>query len=393
MFRQLAEHAPGDVVICTEHGERLYSHITTLSEDYTDHYIDKILQQKTFVEGTIHRFDQKDKILIRQARLRVDGKSLYAFYFMKKELPISISKSGMTVYNRGEAAAAYLLHYDEAVAHWREPGLELSQIASSRYPVMLMGEKGVGKLQMAASIYAERHQEDLQYCVIDCPEISDKMWNFLLRSEDSPMNESGWSLHFREVQTLSEGRMNQLISMVEDTIDFTHNQFIFSATIRPDEKLLPTVATLRDQLNCVVLHILPLRERMNELEQLTAIYLNTYNMEFVKQVSGFTEEARQSMKNYGWPGNLIQFKHVMKQLVQTTDTPYIQKEAVDALLNEEKKAHPETTLELDLTRTLEEINCEIARAVMDKVGNQTKAAKQLGICRTTLWRMLNRTFD
>ena len=47
--------------------------------------------------------------------------------------------------------------------------------------------------------------------------------------------------------------------------------------------------------------------------------------------------------------------------------------------------------EISLRGTLEEINGQIVRRVLEECGgNQTQAAKRLGICRTTLWRMLNK---
>ena len=96
------------------------------------------------------------------------------------------------------------------------------------------------------------------------------------------------------------------------------------------------------------------------------------------------------MKAYSWPGNLIQFKRILMQLVRTSSSVYIQKEAVDRILFEEKLNYPQGIESLDLTKTLDEINYDIARAVTERVGNQAKAAQQLGICRTTVWRILNR---
>ena len=49
---------------------------------------------------------------------------------------------------------------------------------------------------------------------------------------------------------------------------------------------------------------------------------------------------------------------------------------------------------LDINRTLEEINQDIAlRVIQETGGNQTAAAKRLGISRTTLWRLVKKQMD
>ena len=101
------------------------------------------------------------------------------------------------------------------------------------------------------------------------------------------------------------------------------------------------------------------------------------------------------LQSYAWPQNYPQFKRLMNELAVHTNTSYITRDSVSALLAKErsltgtiKNASP---LTLNLHRPLENINREIIIQVLtDNQGNQSATAKQLGISRTTLWRYLKK---
>ncbi|MBQ7063388.1 MAG: PrpR N-terminal domain-containing protein [Firmicutes bacterium] len=389
ILEKVIQGSPYETVVCNEKGDWLFTGLQTIKESYVRSYINRT-RNRSFQEGTYYRYDERDKMTIRHIKAEAGGRTYYAYCFIKKELPFLVVKNGMNVYSREEAMDLFLTQQNEVAANWRKVEKHMDQIVRFNLPVMIMGERGTGKEQLAVAFFAERGLDAVQYAAIDCHTITDKMWNYLIKNEESPLNESGWTFHFREVEELSDTRIMQLLTMIKDTSAFTHNQFIFSCTLRKGVDFSDFVDNLQDELNCIVLNIPPIRQRKDEIEQIAAVYLNSYNVEFAKQVSGFTEEALESMKAYSWPGNLIQFKRILMQLVRTSSSVYIQKEAVDRILFEEKLNYPQGIESLDLTKTLDEINYDIARAVTERVGNQAKAAQQLGICRTTLWRILNR---
>ena len=115
------------------------------------------------------------------------------------------------------------------------------------------------------------------------------------------------------------------------------------------------------------------------------------------------------LKSFDWPENYTQFKRILSELTVITTSSYITEETLSGLLEMEKKttfrrvgpgASPSeiegesgvshgSSVILDLKRPLDEINQDIIHAVLEETkGNQTAAAKRLGISRTTLWRLL-----
>jgi len=100
------------------------------------------------------------------------------------------------------------------------------------------------------------------------------------------------------------------------------------------------------------------------------------------------------LRIYHLPRNLLQFRRVIRQIIILSQTPYIPKEIVQNVLDGEPHMNNQVSASVSIAfaeQTLAEMNADIIRNVLEKYdGNQTKAAKSLGISRTTLWRMINR---
>ena len=152
-------------------------------------------------------------------------------------------------------------------------------------------------------------------------------------------------------------------------------------------------------LSCMTIHLPPLRERMEELPPISSLYLGNLNVELARQIIGFEPEAMALLETYDWPCNYTQFKRVINELAVITSTPYISARDVRSLLEKERassstgsgQAEETRHTGLDINRTLDEITCDLIGQVLSQNnGNQSAAAKQLGISRTTLWRYMNR---
>ena len=142
----------------------------------------------------------------------------------------------------------------------------------------------------------------------------------------------------------------------------------------------------------MTLKLLPLRDRIQDLSSIATLYIHRMNVATGKQIIGFEAEAMDLMTAFSWPNNLDQLHHIIKELVVITRTPYITYENVKEILDNEPSADPSADISgLDLTGTLNEINDQIIHMVLtEEAGNKERAAKRLGISRSTLWRMLKK---
>ena len=269
----------------------------------------------------------------------------------------------------------------------------LAALAATRQPVMISGEPGTGKEQIARYLYLHGPWKNNPFVVVDCEVAGEKTWDFLLNHYNSPLNDSGGTVYFQHLERLSEPRCRELLSLILDTGLSRRQRLVFSCVHRRDEELPGAARTFGLRLGCAKLALPALRERADEIASLASLYLASLNLETGKQISGFEPSALEKLRQFDWPHNYTQFRQVLQSLSATTHSSYISSRGVAALLSQERDLTREPLPRPGDARegaTLEEI---IRQAIRERVaacgGNQTTAAKQLGISRTTLWRYLN----
>ena len=158
----------------------------------------------------------------------------------------------------------------------------------------------------------------------------------------------------------------------------------YEAEIRP---------VLLNEHRCIAFPLPPLRERMEELPNILALYTNQMNVKFGKQIVGFSQEALERMTAYSWPRNLDQLHWVMREIALLTDSAYVTAQTVETVLAKEEELG-RTGVEaglpgLCMDQTLEEMTYDIVCAVLaEEHGSKERTAARLGIGRTTLWRIL-----
>jgi len=139
----------------------------------------------------------------------------------------------------------------------------------------------------------------------------------------------------------------------------------------------------------------PLRDKIEEIPDASSLYLGNLNLNTTNQVLGFDSDAIALLQEYDWPYNYTQFKRVLNELSLITTTPYITKDNVKSILQQETailansssaQIDSEDTfhLKLDASMTLDDISKEVIKRYL-KLNNDnlTTTAKQLGISRTT----------
>ena len=134
------------------------------------------------------------------------------------------------------------------------------------------------------------------------------------------------------------------------------------------------------------------KKKLFQLSLNNRIYVHKHNLELGKQISGFDAHAIEQLRRFPWPGNYTQFKRVIQELATVTDSYYIRNTDVAEILSRERRlAAPVRQEETKLpSLTLKQIIRQaVEKALQENDGNQTAAARQLGIGRTPMWRYLN----
>jgi len=102
--------------------------------------------------------------------------------------------------------------------------------------------------------------------------------------------------------------------------------------------------------------------------------------------------ALDLLKDFGWEHDIDQLKRVVRTLMLESSGPYITAEDTQRILHTEKNkviAQGAISKKVDFSGTLDEIMNSVVKAIVEEEGmNQSRAAKRLGISRSTMWRRL-----
>lgn len=308
------------------------------------------------------------------------------------QIPLRGSKLGMRSYGKVECEHLFMSSFYSLSGAMGEIETTVSAYALSRQSVLIVGEDGTGKEQIARALYLRSGWTNTPFWVFNCQLLAEKSWDFLLNHANSPFNDDRNTLYFQYFETLSENRLNQLYTLIQETGLAKRQRLIFSCTCREGEALAPAVRKCILGLGCLTLRMPALRIRSDEIPSLASLYLNSLNQELGKQISGFEPKAIEQLRRYPWPHNYTQFKQVLYELAILCDSSYIGSTLVAETLSKESSlthAAQRSAAEKPPEGTLEEITRKIIyQTLEDCGGNQTAAAKRLGISRTTLWRHL-----
>ena len=332
---------------------------------------------------------------IRARQIASGGQTYTAFFLDARKTPLSPSQAGIRFATRPEAESDFydsIFSFAGTIGDFQE---EIARINQSSAPVMVSGEDGTGKESMVEALYMRSVLRNHPLVSVNCSLLNDKSWTFLLEHHNSPLSDEGNTLYFASLDVLSQERRQQLLAALAEMEVCRRNRVIFSCVCQPGEFISAVGSLFTDKLCCLTLYLPPLRQMAERIPTLVNLSLSYLNADLPRQILSVEPEAMTLLQGFQWPHNYTQFRRVLGELAVTAPGQAITAESVRQLLRKERHVGAfslraeNAAVPLDLGRTMEEINQDIAHRVLEETGgNQTAAAKRLGISRTTLWRLL-----
>jgi DNA-binding NtrC family response regulator len=136
------------------------------------------------------------------------------------------------------------------------------------------------------------------------------------------------------------------------------------------------------RLNTVVIHLSPLRERREDIKPLADHYLAKYGDRYKRVFDGFDRSGRQALESHTWPGNVRELAHAIERAVLMSTGAQLS--AVDLGLHVSS-----APAALGDEMTLEQSEKLFIQKVLARhAGDVRKAADQLGMSRSALYRRL-----
>ncbi|WP_196607486.1 sigma-54-dependent Fis family transcriptional regulator [Pectinatus frisingensis] len=145
------------------------------------------------------------------------------------------------------------------------------------------------------------------------------------------------------------------------------------------------------RINILRIHTPSLRERVEDIPLLAKYFLNSMH-DKNPRIIGISEEAVKYLVQCDWPGNIRQFANMMERiLLLTTGNMITTDDVVDACEDDSRMSDEFSESKKKKNENLLQIENDMLKEVLKEENfNYTKAAKRLGIHRTTLYRRLRK---
>ncbi len=285
---------------------------------------------------------------------------------------------------------------------------DIEKIAKTDANVLILGENGTGKELVARAIHKHSLRSEQIFVNVDLGALPESLFESELfghakgaftdaKSERSGKFEiaSGGSIFLDEIGNISPFMQTKLLSVLEnrEIVKLGSNKVVpvdirlISATNMPIKEMAEKDEFRKDllyRINTVEIVLPPLRERVEDIPLLIDFFQKQYQKKYKKPNLKLDKETLKKFKQYDWPGNIRELKHIVERAVIMCDSSTIKPEDI-SLRFENTNASKKDNFNID------EIEKEaIQKAIQKHKGNLSNAAKELGMGRTTLYRKMNK---
>jgi DNA-binding NtrC family response regulator len=138
------------------------------------------------------------------------------------------------------------------------------------------------------------------------------------------------------------------------------------------------------RLNTVEIRLPPLRERSEDIVTLALYFLERHRSRYRNAVEGFADDSVRALLEHSWPGNVRELEHSVERGVLMAQGDLIRPEDLGLTRRADRAAHMEQLTLDEAERIL------IEKAIARNDGNVSRAAGELGLSRSALYRRLQR---
>jgi len=286
----------------------------------------------------------------------------------------------------------------------------IKTVAPTDANILIMGENGTGKELAAWALHRESSRNRKPFIHVDLGAIPETLFEAELfghtrgaftdaREERAGRFEtaSDGTLFLDEIGNLSLPLQAKILTAIQNRevvrIGSNHpvpvNVRLISATNMPLYQMADSFEFRQDllyRINTVEITIPPLRERKEDIGLIAKYYLRIFSEQYHKQGIGITEDTLQKLEEYHWPGNIRELAHAIERAVILCKSENLS--PCDFILR--IKSSPGNVTDESSIRVEDYEKKAIICAMNKHNGNLSKAADELGIARSTLYRKISR---
>ena len=287
----------------------------------------------------------------------------------------------------------------------------IDKVSKTDANILIVGENGTGKELIARAIHRYSERVNEIFLTVDMGAITESLFEselfgyvkgaFTDAKEDKPGRfeaASSGTLFLDEIANISPNLQSKLLTVLQNRlvtrigsnipkpVDFR----LICATNTSISELINQKQFRQDllyRINTVEINIPPLRERKEDVPLLCEHFLNIYTKKYNKGIKEFSSGALNKLMEYQWPGNVRELQHAIERTVIMTEARVLL--PADFLLSaHEKPAEQQVVFPNYHIEDAEKLL--IIKAISRHNGNITKAARDLGLTRASLYRRLEK---
>lgn len=352
----------------------------------------------------------------------LDGVRQGAFFYLPKSSPPSdvalVVSKARQIQSITTAADQYEQGMVEELAG-NSPAMQkvlrlIQKVAPTDGTVLLLGESGTGKEVLANAVHRLSTRRDNAFVAINCAALPEALLEsemfghvkgaFTGADKDKAglfEEADGGTIFLDEIGDMAPITQAKLLRVLQNGdirrvgsgVSTRVNVRVIAATNQDLVKAVEENTFREDlyfRLNVVQIRIPPLRDRMEALPSLARHFIKLANTRYGKQVRDLDDHTRSLLAGYEYPGNVRELETIVAHAVIMADGPVIHASDLPdqvqfGIKPRLRLAHDAAGSVLSLAAMEEQ---HIRTTLESLKGNQTKAAKLLGISRSTLWRKM-----
>lgn len=283
----------------------------------------------------------------------------------------------------------------------------IQSVANARSTIMITGGSGTGKELVARAIHYTSNRCAAPFIKLNCAALPENLVEAeLFGYEKGAFTDAkktnrgrfeladGGTLLLDEISEMPLNLQSKLLRVLQER---EFERIGSSTTISVDVRIVATsnrnlkeyiaAGRFREdlfyRLNVIPIHLCPLNERKEDIPLLVEHFIDKYNKENSKQVTGVDQTAMNMLMRYHWPGNVRELENLVERAVVTAGEPILTEDNFPAELILGQVGDDMPGLKVPMK--LEEGNKYLILKTLEKFnGNKTKAADALGITTRTI---------
>lgn len=292
-----------------------------------------------------------------------------------------------------------------------------SRVADSKATVLISGESGTGKELLAKAVHFASPRKGKAFVAVNCAALSENLLESELFGHEKGAftgadkqragrfeTADGGTLFLDEVGDLPLSTQVKLLRVLQEekfervgsSKTISVDVRVIAATNRNIQQLISTGKFREDlyyRLNVVSILIPTLRERKEDIKPLIELYTQKYAREAGNKKFQISKEAMDSLLKYDYPGNVRELENILHRSVVLSRGGLITADDISIGFGSgvSEKAVSESLTSMNLTEQVERLEKKLVLEALQKSGgNQSQAARMLGISERNLRYRLNK---